>query len=111
MIWMFLLAAALVAIVAAVIATLIARNQSLAQELERQKDAVGGTRDLIATTDERLRDTFQSLAREALSENRTVFLDLAAPIAETLQRVNLRLEEVERARLDAYARLTEKITT
>jgi DNA recombination protein RmuC len=111
MIWTFVLAAVVVALVAAAIATLVARNQSLSQELERQKQATGGTQDLIASTDERLRETFQSLAREALSENRTVFLDLAAPIADTLKRVNLRLEEVERARLDAYARLTEKIST
>jgi DNA recombination protein RmuC len=111
MIWMLVFAAAVVALVAAVIATLIARNQSLSRELARQSDALGGTKDLIASTDDRLRETFQSLAREALTENRTVFLDLAAPIAETLTRVNSRLEEVEHARLDAYARLTEKIST
>jgi DNA recombination protein RmuC len=104
-------AAAVVAVVAAAIATLVARNQSLADELARQKEALGATRELLDRTDEKLRETFQSLARDALKDNRTAFFDLAKPIADTLKKVDLRLEEVERARVDAYARLTEKITT
>jgi DNA recombination protein RmuC len=108
---MFVVAAVVLASVAAAIATLIARNQSLAQELARQRETHSGTNDLLARTDQTLRDAFQSLARDALTENRTAFLDLAAPIADTLQTVNRRLEDVEKARLDAYARLTERITT
>jgi len=104
-------AAVLVAVVAAAIATLVARNQSLADELARQKEALGATKDQLDQTDKKLRETFQSLARDALEDNRTAFFDLAKPIADTLKKVDLRLEEVERARVEAYARLTEKVST
>src|SRR5688500_9886768 len=103
-------AAVLVAGVAAAIATLIARNQSLADELARQKETLGATKDQLEQTDQKLRETFQSLARDALNDNRTAFFDLAKPIADTLKKVDLRLEEVQRARVEAYARLTEKVT-
>ena len=83
-----------------------------------------------------LRDAFQSLAAEALHANRGAFLDLAKatfdglrsdatqqmdarqkaidslvqPIAETLKKVDARLTEAERERLQAYSRLTEQMS-
>ena len=114
------------ALVAAVIATLIARlssarqaNASLAEEIARQKDALSDTQVLLATTEQKLRDTFQSLAAEALKDNRAAFLDLAQtsfsgfqkPIAETLQRVDERLNQTEQARAAAFATLTEQLRT
>ena len=112
--WIFALAAALVA---AVIATLVARNRSLAEDIARQKQALGATQQLLDTTEQKLRDTFQSLAADALKDNRAAFFDLAKtsfdsyqrPIAETLRKVDARLGEVERDRLGAYARLTEQV--
>ena len=114
------------ALVAAVIATLIARlssarqaNASLAGEIARQKDALNDTQMLLATTEQKLRDTFQSLAAEALNDNRAAFLDLAKtsfagfqkPISETLQRVDERLNQTEQARAAAFATLTEQLRT
>jgi DNA recombination protein RmuC len=83
-----------------------------------------------------MRDAFQSLAADALNSNRSAFLDLARtsfegfqkeatlqfdsrqkaidglvqPIAETLKKVDVKLGEAERERLEAYARLTEKVS-
>src|SRR5688572_28411941 len=92
-------------------------NKWLAEEVARQKLALGATAALLDKADQKLRDAFQSLAAEALKDNRAAFLDLAKtsfagfqqPIAETLKRVDLRLTEAERERVSAYARLTEQV--
>ncbi len=107
------------ALVAAVVATLIVRNKALHAENARQKDALNDTQHLLATTEQKLRDTFQSLAAEALKDNRAACLDLAKtsfagfqrPIAETLQRVDERLNQTEQARAAAFATLTEQLRT
>ena len=138
---MELLVPAVVALVAAAIATALARSRSrrqmaearaemagelaaakqdnkwLTEEVARQKQALGATGALLDKADQKLRDAFQSLAAEALKDNRTAFLDLAKtsfagfqqPIAETLKNVNLRLSEAERERVAGYARLAEQV--
>lgn len=112
--WILVAAAAAVA---AVIASLISRNKALREEIARQSEALGATRDLLDRTDQKLRDTFQSLASAALKDNREAFFDLAKtsfdsykkPIEDTLKKVDVRLDSVERERVDTYARLTEKV--
>jgi len=92
-------------------------NKWLTEEVARQKQALGATGALLDKADQKLRDAFQSLAAEALKDNRAAFLDLAKisfagfqqPIAETLKKVDLRLTEAERDRVSAYARLTEQV--
>ena len=92
-------------------------NKWLTEEVARQKQALGATEALLDKADRKLRDAFQSLAAEALKDNRAAFLDLAKisfagfqqPIAETLKKVDLRLGEAERDRVSAYARLTEQV--
>jgi len=100
-------------------------NEWLSGQIERERQAVGT-----------LRDTFQSLAADALNTNRSAFLDLARtsfegfqkeatlqfdsrqkaidglvqPIADTLKKVDSKLAEAERERIEAYARLTEKVS-
>ena len=138
---MELLIPAIVALVAAAIATALARsrarrqlaearaemagalaaakqdNKWLTEEVARQKQALGATGALLDKADQKLRDAFQSLAAEALKDNRAAFLDLAKtsfagfqqPIAETLRNVDRRLTEAERERVAAYARLAEQI--
>ena len=138
---MELLVPALAALLAAAIATTLARsrtrqqlaeariqmaaelaaakqdNKWLTEEVARQKQALGATAALLDNADQKLRDAFQSLAAEALKDNRAAFLDLAKtsfagfqlPIAETLKKVDLRLTEAERDRVAAYARLTEQV--
>ena len=82
-----------------------------------QDQALDSARALLDKADQRLRDTFQSLAAQALNDNRASFFDLAKtsfeayrqPIADTLKRVDERLGDVERERIEAYARLSEQI--
>ena len=92
-------------------------NKWLTEEVARQKQALGATGALLDKADQKLRDAFQSLAAEALKDNRAAFLDLAKtsfagfqqPIADTLKNVDRRLTEAERERVAAYARLAEQI--
>jgi DNA recombination protein RmuC len=89
----------------------------LRQDVERHKASLGTTQALLEKADQRLRDAFQSLAAQALNDNRASFFDLAKtsfetyrqPIADTLKRVDARLGDVERERVEAYARLSEQV--
>ena len=92
-------------------------NKWLSDEVARQKQALGATGALLDKADQKLRDAFQSLAAEALKDNRAAFLDLAKtsfagfqqPIAETLTRVDQRLIDAERDRVSAHATLAEQV--
>ena len=92
-------------------------NTWLTEEVARQKQALGATEALLDKADQKLRDAFQSLAAEALKDNRAAFLDLAKtsfagfqqPIAETLTRVDQRLIDAERDRVSAHATLAEQV--
>jgi DNA recombination protein RmuC len=92
-------------------------NKWLTDEVERQKQTLASTEGLLDTADLRLRDAFQSLAAEALKDNRSAFLDLAKssiagfqqPLSDALKRVDTRLSEAEHDRVSAYARLTEQV--
>jgi DNA recombination protein RmuC len=114
----------LFAAVAALVAWLVMANVSarrLAEARAAQAAELAAVRQEVASAREdaerRLRDTFQSLASEALKDNRASFLDLARtsfegyqrPIAETLQRVDRKLETAERERVEAYSRLSEQV--
>jgi DNA recombination protein RmuC len=113
------------AALAAELATAKRDNDWLSGQIERERQALGT-----------LRDAFQSLAADALNSNRSAFLDLARasfegfqkeaalqfdsrqkaidglvqPMAETLKKVDVKLAEAERERVDAYARLTERVS-
>jgi DNA recombination protein RmuC len=112
------------AALAAELATAKRDNEWLSGQIERERQALGT-----------LREAFQSLAADALNSNRSAFLDLARasfegfqkeaalqfdsrqkaidglvqPIADTLRKVDVKLAEAERERIDAYARLSEKV--
>jgi len=103
-------AAVAVAVLAYWLATVRRDNEWLKGQIVREREALGT-----------MRDAFQSLAADALNNNRTAFLDtldsrqkafdgLVQPIAETLKKVDVKLTEAERERIDAYARLTEKVS-
>ena len=78
---------------AAQLASIEQDNKWLRDEVERHKQSLGSTRELLDNTDARLRETFQSLAADALKDNRASFFDLAKtsfegyhqPIADTLK--------------------------
>ena len=110
---------------AAELATAKRDNDWLSSQIERERQALGT-----------LREAFQSLAADALNSNRRAFLDLARasfegfqkeaalqfdsrqkaidglvqPIADTLKKVDVKLVEAERERVDAYARLAERMS-
>jgi DNA recombination protein RmuC len=109
----------------------------LGEEIGRQRQALGSTQQLLDEAERKFRDAFQSLAAEALNSNRSAFLDLARtsfdgfqkeaalqmehrhqaldtlvhPIAETLKRVDGRMEEAERERLRTFTQLMEQVTS
>jgi DNA recombination protein RmuC len=99
------------------LAATVQDNKWLRDEVDRQQQTAGSTQDLLDKAQQALRDTFQSLAAQALNENRSSFLDLAKtsfegyhhPISETLKKVDQRLTQAERERLEAYSRLSEQI--
>src|SRR5688500_8539501 len=103
---------------AAQLATVEQDNKWLRDEVERHKQSLGSTQELLDKADARLRDAFQSLAAVALKDNRTSFFDLAKtsfegyhqPITETLKRVDDRLGKVEHERVAAYSMLREQIS-
>jgi DNA recombination protein RmuC len=90
---------------------------------------------VVADAEARLRDTFQALSSAALRSNNESFLALASsrfshlhalseaelqkrqeairalvePISESLSKVDARIEQVERGRIDAHATLTEHL--
>jgi DNA recombination protein RmuC len=105
---------AIAAALGAVIATALSRSRAARDAAERRAQAAEA---LVDKADARLRDTFQSLAADALNDNRAAFLDLAKtsfagfqqPIADTLKKVDQRLSEAERDRVAAYSRLTEQV--
>jgi DNA recombination protein RmuC len=102
---------------AALVAFLLARIKSLRDELDRQTEAAGSAQALVERADQKLRDTFQALAADALKDNRSSFFDLAKtsferyrqPITETLNRLDQRLGHLERERIEAYSRLSEQV--
>jgi DNA recombination protein RmuC len=99
------------------LAAAVQDNKWLREEVERQRQTAGSTQELLDKAQQALRDTFQSLAAQALKENRSSFLDLAKtsfegyqqPITDTLKKVDQRLTQAERERLEAYSRLSEQI--
>ena len=109
------------AIAAAAVAVLVMRSHAARQLAELRAAAAveqaAAQQALLDKADQRLRDTFQSLAAQALNDNRASFFDLAKtsfetyrqPIADTLKRVDERLGDVERERIESYARLSEQI--
>jgi DNA recombination protein RmuC len=99
------------------LAAAVQDNKWLREEVERHKHVTGSTQEMLDKAQQALRDTFQSLAAQALKENRSSFLDLARssfegyqqPITDTLKKVDLRLSQAERERIEAYSRLSEQI--
>jgi DNA recombination protein RmuC len=97
------------AALAAQLAALTRDNEWLKTQVDRERDALGT-----------MREAFQSLAADALHTNRTAFLEsldsrhkafdgLVQPIADALKHVDVKLSDAEHQRIEAYARLTEKV--
>jgi DNA recombination protein RmuC len=111
----------LAATVAAGIVVVVMRSATARQLAEARAAAAAelaaSQAALLDKADQRMRETFQSIASQALNDNRTSFFDLAKtsfeayrqPLTDTLKRVDQRLGDVEKERIESYARLSEQI--
>jgi DNA recombination protein RmuC len=112
-----ILAAGVTALVVAILMRSGAARQLAEVRADLAAEAAADRQTLLDKADERLRDTFQSLAADALKDNRASFFDLARtsfegyrqPITDTLTRVDQRLQHAERERVEAYSRLSEQV--
>lgn len=117
------------------ITELAAAKERLSAELEHERRTGVEKLALLADAETKLREAFQSLSAEALRQNNQSFLDLARtslgefqksavadlegrrqaigelvkPVRESLDKVDSKLQAVERERLGAYASLSEQV--
>jgi DNA recombination protein RmuC len=112
-----------------------ARLARLETELAHERQGTGEKLALVAGAERTLKDAFQALSAEALRSNNQSFLDLARavfgelqrtaagdletrrqavdelvrPLRESLEKVDAKLQAVEKERAGAYAALTEQV--
>src|SRR5690349_11038850 len=88
-------------------------NEWLHQEIDRQQATATAAQAAADKTLAAMRETFQSLAAEALHTNRNAFFDLARtavqPLSDTVKQVHDRLGVVEKERSASFAQLNEQI--
>jgi len=88
-------------------------NEWLRQEIERQQASATAAQTAADKTLAAMRETFQSLAAEALHTNRNAFFDLARtavqPLSDTVKQVHDRLGVVEKERSASFAQLNEQL--
>ena len=110
-------------------------NAGLDAKLEEERRANAEKLQLINSAEQQLKNAFQALAADALRDNNESFLQLAKtslgafqadaksdlearrkavaelvdPIKTSLTKVDSQIKEVEKARIDAYATLTEQV--
>jgi DNA recombination protein RmuC len=99
-------------------ADLDAQRQARVQaetRLEAERENLEEQRRLLADAEAQLKDAFAALSAKALKEGREQFLDQAGerlkPIRQTLDAYQKRLEEIEKARNDAYGGLRSYLDT
>lgn len=107
----------------------------MSAELEAERKAATEKMQLLRDAEAKLREAFEALSSEALRRNNQSFLELAKtslaefqqqasgdlqqrqaaiseivkPIRESLEKVDTKLHDVERARVEAYAELREQV--
>jgi DNA recombination protein RmuC len=113
------------------------RNSELEAEKSRLATLLTAERDALQQTQTRLTETFKALASDALSSSNTRFLELAResfgklhqqsadelgkrqqaidslvrPLKESLEKVDVKVAEMEKARAGAYGQLSEQLKT
>jgi len=120
-------AALLIGFAAGVVVVLLAVRPALRERRRREIEVLELREELAATraeldverrsADERLADQIKRLSVEALDANSARFLELAEarlsgqvrPLAQSLERMDLQLQAVERVRQEAYGALTEGV--
>jgi DNA recombination protein RmuC len=110
-------------------------RQQLTTELEARERALGEQRGLLDSAQLKLSDVFRSLAAETLRANNQQFIDLAksqfetlreaargdlekrqlgfqqlvGPVRESLEKVQVRIGEIEKDRVGAYRQLLQQV--
>jgi len=120
--------ALLIGIAAGALGAYVVARPALTERRRRIDEIVGLQRDLAeahaelaagGALDDRLRATITSVSAQALDANSAHFLELAEarlsghvrPLKESLSRMDLQLQSVERVRQEAYGSLREQVTT
>ncbi|HZP58222.1 MAG TPA: DNA recombination protein RmuC [Dehalococcoidia bacterium] len=112
-----------------------AAEARLTAELEAERRAAAASLEVLRTAEAKFRETFEALSADALRRNNTSFLELAKealgqyqqaasgelqqrqaaiddlvrPIRESLEKVDTKLQDVEKSRVEAYAALREQV--
>ncbi len=110
---------------------------SLRMELSKEREMADEKLAVVASAQQRLSETFQALSAEALRKNNASFLDLAKtsmerfqesakgdlekrqtaigelvkPVRESLEKVDAKIQEIEKTRAGAYEALTHQVKT
>jgi DNA recombination protein RmuC len=89
------------------------REARLSADLEAARRATEEQKALLASSQAQLRETFASLSKDALKENRVEFLQNAdavlKPVRETLDRVQRQLAEVDKNREGSFRAVTSQL--
>jgi len=93
---------------------LTSRETELKTLLDHERTVVQEKLGLLADAEQRLSNAFKAISADALSQNNHAFLDLAAaalvtPVRTSLEQVDQKLQELERARTGAYSELREQV--
>ena len=94
-----------------------ARAASAEATLAAERRGAADKIELLERTQSQLKETFDSLAKDALRHNNEQFLDLAdtrfkqagAPLTETLTKVETQMREIEKERAGAQRELAQQI--
>jgi len=115
------LVAGALGVLVAVRPALLERRRRLTQVVELERELATANAELAAAgaLDQRLQATIKSISTEALDANSARFLELAEsrlsghvrPLKESLERMDLQLQGVERVRQEAYGSLQAQVTT
>ena len=93
--------------------TLVADRARLEAERDAARSAVSDQRALLVQTQSQVRETFAALSRDALAANRSEFLQhadtLLGPVAQTLDKVQAVLADVDKAREGTYRAVTTQL--
>jgi DNA recombination protein RmuC len=96
------------------LAALREQLSALAAEKARLDTLLTAERDALQRAQTQLSDTFKALAADALSRNNDEFLkragdSLVKPIRESLEKVDVKIGALEKARQEAYGSLSEQL--
>ena len=117
------------------VATLAAREAELMARLETERQGAAEKLAVLDQSSQALKDAFRGLSADALKSNNQAFLDLARatlektqetargelekrqqaitelvkPVRDSLEKVDLKMQEMEKSRTGAYATLLEQV--